>query len=176
MATNYLTGGSRMAAGVQARVLQCGYDTVEISTFNLATNTPSSSSGLAINDVISFLQLESNPSIINNGPVISAVALDVPALDSSTGVVTAVGDGQVSSSFVARYISGATIGRSSAGGIQGANVGGTIGYAPFSSSFNTYTTPSLSFYTVTMKVTTGPSGTATTTGTIALKVAYTVDP
>lgn len=164
MATTYL--GSKMQAGVQPRTLHQGYDTVQISTYTQP--------GVAfvLNDIVQFVQLESDASITNNGPVISTIVLDVPALDSSTGIVLAVGD----SGSAGRFISGATIGRSGAGGIQGLNVAGSIGYAPFASSFSTYTTPSLATYIIQMKVTTAATGTATTTGTLALKVAYTVDP
>lgn len=163
MATVYL--GSKMAAGVQPRILPEGYETIEISTFAITA-------AFVINDTVQFLQLEGNPSITNNGPVISSVTMDVPSLDSSTGIVTAVGD----SGTAGRFISGATVGRSSTGGIQSANVAGTIGYAPFASTYNTYTTASLQTYTFIFKVTTAATGTAATTGTIALKVGYTVDP
>lgn len=163
MATTY--SGSRMAAGVQPRMLHQGYETVELSTYTITA-------AFVINDIVQFLKLSSDTGITGNGPTITGVTLDVPSLDSSTGIVTAVGD----ATTAGRYISGATVGRSGAGGIQGANVAGTIGYQPFAALFNTYTTVSYQEYIVQMKVTTAATGTAATSGVIALKVTYTLDP
>lgn len=58
-----------------------------------------------------------------NGYMIESVTLDVDQLDSngSPTIVLAVGDGTTA----AKFISGATVART--GGIQGANVAGTIG-------------------------------------------------
>lgn len=176
MATTYKTGASKMAAGIQPRAFPYGMATEVFSTFDLSKNSPASASGFAINDLVYFLQLEADPALPNGlGPTVSGVTIDVPALDSSTGIVTAVGDDS-SGSFAANYISGATIGQSSTAGIQSINVHGGIGKQPFSGSFTTYTTASLLTCNLIMKVTTGPSGTATTTGVITLKCSYTLDP
>lgn len=156
--------GSKLQAGVQPRVLQYGVETLEISTFAITA-------AFVLNDTVNFLALEANPAITGNGPTITGVVLDAPSLDTSTGIVTAVGD----ATTAGRFISGSTIGRSGAGGIQFMNVAGTVGYQPFLSSFNTYTTVSQQLYTVIFKVTTAATGTAATTGTIALKVTYTYD-
>lgn len=162
MATTYI--GSKAQAGVQPRVLPYGVEVSEISTFVITA-------AFVINDLVNFITLEANPSITGNGPTITGVTADIPSLDSSTGIVTAVGD----SGTAARFITGSTVGRSGAGGIQVMNVAGTIGYQPFASSFGTYTTVSLQLYTIVFKVTTAATGTAATSGTIALKVTYTYD-
>lgn len=164
MATVY--SGTKLAAGVIPKLLAHNL-TVELSSYNIATG-----SAFVINDTVQMVKLPSDASLTNNGPVITTVVMDVPALDSSTGIVWAVGD----STTADRYITGATVGRSAAGGIQGLNNAGSLGYAPFSALFNTYTTISYQEYTITFKVTTAATGTAATTGTMTMKVEYTVDP
>lgn len=176
MATAYKTGASKMAAGIQPRNLPFCVPTEVFSTFNLANNAPASASGFAINDTVYFCQLEAMPDNPNGlGPTIGQMTIDVPALDSSTGIVLAVGDDS-SGSFAANYISGATVGRSSTAGIQSINVHGGIGFQPFVNSFGTYTTVSLLTCNIIMKVTAAPTGTAATAGTITLKASYTMDP
>lgn len=165
MATAY--SGVEITAGKQPRVLPEGCEIVQIGTYLNAV-------AFVINDTVKLVQLQADPTFPGNGPSITSLILDVPALDSSTGIVTAVGD----SGTAARFISGATVGRSGAGGIQGPNVAGTYGYQPFLSdfgSFGTYTAVSNQVYTIVFKVTTAATGTATTAGTIALKVGYTYD-
>lgn len=161
MATTYTTA-SRMAAGVIPRAIYMGVPTLEISSFTITA-------AFVINDIVQFLKIPSNPAITNNGPVIHDVILDVPDIDTSTGIVLAVGD----STTADRYITGSTIGQT--GGIARMNNAGALGYAPFASSFNTYTTVSYSEYIIQMKVTTAATGTAATTGTIKLAVSYTYD-
>lgn len=163
MATTYQ--GPKITSGIPPRALPWGCETVEIGTFTITA-------AFVINDIIQLVKIASNPSVTGNGPSISSIVLDVPSLDSSTGIVTAVGD----SGTAGRFISGATVGRSGTGGIQGANVSGTYGYQPFLNSFGTYTTVSYSEYVIQMKITTAATGTAATSGTIALKVGYTIDP
>ncbi len=162
MATVYT--GSKATTGIIPKLNHIGV-TTEIATYTITT-------AFALNDTVNMVTLQSDASVTpNNGPAINDVILDVPSLDTSTGIVTAVGD----STTAGRYISGATVGRSSTGGIQYNNVSGSIGYAPFASSFSTYTTVSLQSYTIVFKVTTAATGTAATSGTISLLVRYTID-
>lgn len=161
MATTYTTA-SRMATGVIPRAIYMGVPTVEISSFTITA-------AFVINDIVQFLKIAANPSITNNGPAITEVVLDCPDIDTSTGVVLAVGD----STTADRFITASTIGQT--GGIARMNNAGGLGYSPFSASYNTYTTVSYAEYTVQMKVTTAATGTAATTGTIKLKVEYTYD-
>jgi hypothetical protein len=64
--------------------------------------------------------------LIPNGCMITDVAIDIGAtgLDTGTALVWSLGD----PSSTARFITGATTGRSSAGGIVFPNVGGTYGF------------------------------------------------
>lgn len=157
--------GTRMATGYVPKLLPVGL-TEEYSSFTITA-------AFVINDTINFLKIPSNPGMSpgNNGPIISSVVADLPSLDSSTGIVTAVGD----ATTAGRFIAGSVIGRSGAGGVQYNNVAGSVGYAPFAALYNTYTTVSYQEYTVIFKVTTAATGTAATTGTITLKVAYNLD-
>lgn len=175
MATAYTTGASKMSAGIQPKTLERGSIDV-FSSFNLANSSPVSSNGFSVNDTIYFVTLEGDASNTNSGygPTITDVVLDVPALDSSTGIVLAVGDDS-SGSYAANYISGATIGRSSTAGQQLINVHGGYGFQPFASAYGTYTTPSLQTCHIIMKVTTAATGTAATSGTIGLLVTYSMD-
>ena len=122
------------------------------------------------------MKLAANPTDPSGlGPTISQVTLDVPSLDSSTGIVSAVGDDS-SGSFAANYIASSTIGQSSTAGIQSVNVHLGIGFQPFATLFSSYTTVSYLTCNIIYKATTGPSGTAATTGVMTLKVGYTMDP
>jgi len=162
MATVYT--GSKAQTGIIPKLNHFG-TTTQISTFTITT-------AFVINDTVNMVVIPSDPAVpVTNGPVVNDVILDLPSLDSSTGIVTAVGD----SGSAGRYISGCTIGRSGAGGVQYNNVAGSIGYQPFASSFGTYTTVSYSTYTIVFKVTTAATGTAATSGTISLLVRYTID-
>lgn len=160
MATTY--SATRMATGVIPRAIYMGVPTLEISSFAITA-------AFVINDVVQFLKIASNPAITLNGPVIHDVILDVPDLDTSTGIVLDVGDSTTSG----RYISGSTIGQT--GGIARMAVAGSLGYAPFSGSYSSYTTVSYAEYTIQLKVTTAATGTAATTGTLKLAVTYTYD-
>lgn len=64
--------------------------------------------------------------LVPNGFMVTDIAIDVAGtgLDTGTALVWSFGD----SGTPARFITGATVGRSSAGGIQYPNVGGTYGY------------------------------------------------
>lgn len=166
MATVYKS--AQITAGKQPRVLPYGIEVVQVNTFLNST-------AFVVNDTVQFVQIEADPSITNNGPTMTGVQVDMPAMDSSTGFTWVVGD----SGTANRYISTSTYGQSSAGGLQGIDVQGGMGFAPFLSafgSFGTYTAVSLQTYTVTLKVTAAASGTPTTGNTITAKVSYTYDP
>ena len=63
--------------------------------------------------------------LVPNGYMVTDIAVDFgTGLDTGTGLVWSLGD----SGNAARFITGATVGRSSAGGIQFPNVGGTYGF------------------------------------------------
>lgn len=156
---------SKMQTGVIPKLLPFGV-TQEISSFVITA-------AFALNDTVNMLKIPSNPGISPgaNGPVIIDTILDLPSLDTSTGIVTALGDATVAG----RFQTGNIIGRSGAGGIARTNTAGAVGYAPFAALFNTYTTISYQEYVVIFKVTTAATGTAATTGTITCAVSYTVD-
>jgi hypothetical protein len=152
---------SKMAAGVQPKALPSGIVPV-ISTAALAT-------ALLLNDTINALQIGGDPGIPTNfGPVMSSVALDCDALDAGNTLKFNVGD----AGNAARYINQSTVGQ--AGGYQAPNVGGWLGYAPFSGVYGTYTTLSLQLYTIVVKCQTAPGNWAN--GTIRVKAEYTYDP
>ena len=73
----------------------------------------------AINDIYQIL-------LVPNGYMIADIAIDIAGtgLDTGTALVWSFGD----PTTPARFITGATVGRSSAGGIQYPNVGGTYGF------------------------------------------------
>lgn len=163
MATAY--NSNQISAGKQPRVLPPGMIVAQLNTFLNST-------AFIINDTVNFVQLEANPSMLANGPTILDVQMDVPALDSSTGVSWTVGD----STTAARFISTQTLGRSGAGGVVAMNVQAGLGYQPFAASFNTYTTVSQQLYTIVFKITAAATGTATTGNTLTMEVDYTYDP
>jgi hypothetical protein len=165
MATVYQS--AQIVAGKQPRVLPEGFVTTQINTFLNST-------AFVINDTVQMVQLEANPSITANGPTITNVKVGMPAMDSSTGFTWVVGD----SGSANRYITTQTGGQSSAGAIASitATQVAAFGYQPFLNSFGTYTTVSLSTYTVTIKVTAAATGTPTTGNTIVMAVDYTYDP
>lgn len=142
MATTYTT--SKVAAGVQERETQVGVISVSAS-YDIAGG-----SAFIINDVVQMVK-------VPVGARILYAKVTVPALDSSTGVVWALGDGGDDD----RYITGATAGRSAAGGLQ------TINSVV---SHYTYTADD----TIDFKITTAATGTASTTGTIYVDVLYTM--
>ncbi len=100
-----------------------------------------------INDVVQMVKVQ-------NATYVTGVYLSVDALDSSTGIVTAVGDGSDDD----RFLTGLTIGRSGAVGASGA--------LAHSGHLYQYTADD----TIDFKVTTAASGTASTTGKIRLSV------
>lgn len=101
-----------------------------------------------INDVVKLAPLQSL-----TGLVLTSFEIDVPALDSSTGIVSAVGD----NTTAAKYITGSTVGRSAAGGkISHLGTGVVLAGMP-----GRYTADN----DLAFKVTTAATGTASTSGT-----------
>lgn len=154
MATTYVS--TKAATGVQARLHN--HDDTAYCEFDIAAAVASADdggggaggTGFVINDVVQMIKVQS-------GTVILGVYLSVDALDSSTGIVTAVGDGSDDD----RFLTGLTIGRSGAAGASGSLVHGGHLYQ--------YTSDD----TIDFKVTTAASGTASTTGKVRLSVRLT---
>jgi hypothetical protein len=105
---------------------------------------------LALNDTIT------GPSI-PAGCTLLDVMVDVPDLDSSTGIVFSVGI----AGSTAKFITGSTTAQ--AGGVQRANVAGTVGYTPTSN------TP------VFATITTAATGTKAA-GSFVIAITYTASP
>jgi hypothetical protein len=102
---------------------------------------------------------------IPKGATIIDVIMAVPALTNQADVVWAVGDDQAATDAAnERFITGATKGRSSAGGVDRLNVPSGHGYK--------YTVDA----NIIFHITTVPGATAVTSGTITLTVLYTMDP
>lgn len=154
---------TKMAAGIQPRVLPGGGGIAVLSTFQMTV-----AAKLLTNDLVNFLNIEGDPGVSGGGPSILAMALDCDQIDTGAGVVLALGDATTAN----RYITGSTIGQT--GGYTGPNQGGTLGFQPFSTTYATYTTISLQTYTVVLKATTGV--TTGQLGTIRVKAEYTYDP
>jgi len=154
MAVTYVS--TKAATGVQPRAhlhtdtLYCEFDIA--AAIGTAANGGGGAGGTAfvINDVVQMVKVMA-------GTVITDVYLSVDALDSSTGIVTAVGDGSDDD----RFLSGLTIGRSAAVGSSGALLHGGHLYE--------YTADD----TIDFKVTTAATGTASVTGKIRLSVRTT---
>jgi hypothetical protein len=142
MATTYTA--AKVAAGIQEREVHTGVIAV-CSTYTITA-------AFVINDVVQMVKVPYGARIIN-------CKVTVPALDSSTGLVWALGDGGDDD----RYITGATTGRSGAAGLTTTNT---------TTSEYTYTTED----TIDFKVTTAATGTAATTGDIVVTVTYTMTP
>jgi hypothetical protein len=140
MATAFTASG--VASGVQARTNIPGA-VIELVSYSLTA-------AFVVNDTVAFLVLPANARLWD-------IALDVDPLDTTTGIVIAAG----TSASPSLFISGATIGRSSASGVQRANVGGTVNYT------------STTDQTLVMKVTTAPTS-GLTTGTVRMGVVYTM--
>lgn len=165
--TTYLA--DKMAAGVQPRFLADGAGVTVLSKIDLTT-------ALVLNDIIQMLQLEGDPAIDAAnltsspfyGPVLMGFGLDCDALDSGSTLTLDLGD----SSSAQRFLAATTIGQ--AGGFAGPTKAGTLGYAPFASSYGTYPTSSLQLYTMQLKCHAAPTTWAN--GYIRLKVEYTYDP
>lgn len=154
MATTYVS--TKAATGVQPR-LDVHDDTIYCE-FDIAADIGTADEGgggagdtaFVINDVVQMVKVAA-------GTKIMGVLLSVDALDSSTGIVTAVGDGDDDD----RFITGATIGRSGAAGVQSLN--------NHAGHLYEYTAAD----TIDFKVTTAASGTASTSGKIRLSVRVT---
>lgn len=154
MATTYVS--TKAATGVTARLhnhddtIYCEFDIA--AAVATAANGGGGAGGTAfiINDVVQMVK-------VTAGSTIASVLLSVDALDSSTGIVTAVGDGSDDD----RFITGSTIGRSGASGIQAINA--------HTGHIYQYTSDD----TIDFKVTTAATGTASTSGKIRLSVRIT---
>lgn len=143
MATTYTA--DKAASTVQPRA---GIDfTAVYSSYTIAA-------AVALNDVFQMCWVPKGATILHG-------VLAVSALDSSTGVTVDVGDG----SDTDRFIAASTIGRSGAAGSvafptgTGANVAGIL---------YEYTVAD----TIDVLLSAGPSGTASSSGTIKLFAAY----
>ena len=107
---------TKAATGVQPRVDV--HDDTSYCEFDIAAAVATAANGgggaggtaFIINDVVQMIKVQA-------GTVIADVLLSVDALDTGTALVTAVGDGSDDD----RFITGATIGRSSAAGVQRLN-------------------------------------------------------
>lgn len=121
-----------------------------------------------INDLVNLVQ-------IPNFSMVYGFYLDLPSLDSSTGIVSSLGD-NVSSSLggvgAGGYLTGLILGRSSAGGIVGAaGTGAVSGAIPWRYNVLNANVPAVGIW-LQFKVTTAATGTAATTGNISGYVAY----
>ena len=113
MAVTYVS--TKCGAGVQPRLdvhddtSYCEFDIA--AAIGTAANGGGGAGGTAfvINDVVQMIKVQS-------GTVITSVYLSVDFLDTGTAIVTAVGDGNDDD----RFLTGLTIGRSSASGASGA--------------------------------------------------------
>ncbi len=131
--------------------------------------------GFIINDTLEMVQ-------IPNGAMLDDFYIDMPALDSSTGVVWSVGDNVNSShggAGAGGFATAQTIGRSSTGGTLRAGATGYVAGAipwiyavPRSASGVDYL-PSTGIQLL-FKCTTAPTGTAASTGIIKGWVKYTL--
>lgn len=154
MATTYVS--TKAATGVQPRVDV--HDDTSYCEFDIAAAVATAANGgggaggaaFIINDVVQMVK-------VGAGQVVVGVLLSVDPLDSSTGIVTAVGDGDDDD----RFITGSTIGRSAAAGVQSLN--------NHAGHLHAYTAAD----TIDFKVTTAATGTASTTGKIRLSVRTT---
>lgn len=154
MATTYVS--TKAGNGTQPRIdlhddtIYCEFDIA--AAVGTAANGGGGAGGTAfvINDVVQMVKVQ-------NLTVVTNCVLSVDALDSSTGIVTAVGDGSDDD----RFISGSTIGRSAASGVQAMNA--------HTGHLYTYTADD----TIDFKVTTAATGTASVTGKIRLSVRVT---
>lgn len=167
MATTYLA--DKMQAGVQPKVLPSAGGVNVLSQANLTT-------ALALNDIVQMAQLEGDPALTAAnltgapyyGPVLIGLLFDVDALDSGNTLTLDVGD----SGSANRFFAASTIGQ--AGGYATPSKPAILGYAPFASSYATYTTASLQLYTIQVKCHAAPTTWAN--GKVRLLVEYTYDP
>lgn len=151
MAVTYVA--PKAANGVQPR--KHLHDDVVISTFNIATAVGTAAqggggaggTGFVINDIVQMIKVDA-------GMKVADVTIAVPDLDTSTGVVFTVGDGDVTDRFILVNTSG------QAGGVARLDNPVGLGYE--------YTAAD----TIDLKITTAATGTAATTGTITLAVRF----
>lgn len=154
MATTYVS--TKAATGVMPRAdlhddtIFCEFDIAAAIGTAAAGGGGAGGTAFVINDVVQMVKVQS-------GTYVLGVYLSVDALDTSTGIVTAVGDGSDDD----RFLSGLTIGRSSAVGSSGALVHGGHLYQYSAAD------------TIDFKVTTAATGTASTEGKIRLSVRVT---
>lgn len=154
MATTYVS--TKCGVGVQPRTDL--HDDTTYCEFDIAAAIATAANGgggagataFIINDVVQMIKIAA-------GQTVCGVFLSVDALDSSTGIVTAVGDGTTAD----RFITGATIGRSAATGVQSMN--------NHAGHLYRYTADD----TIDFKVTTAATGTASVAGLIRLSVRHT---
>jgi len=140
MATAFTASG--VGSGIQTRTNIPGA-IIEVCSYAITA-------AFVVNDTVAFLNLPANSRLLD-------VYLDVDPLDTTTGIVIAAG----TSASPSLFISGATIGRSSTGGIQRANTSGVVNYT------------STTDQQLVMKVTTAPTS-GLTTGTVRMGVIYTM--
>lgn len=154
MATTYVStkagNGTQPRLDVHDDTSYCEFDIAAAIGTAAAGGGGAGGTAFVINDIVQMVKVQ-------NGTVITGVFLSVDALDSSTGIVTAVGDGTTAD----RFITGSTIGRSGASGCQ--NMNNHAGH------LYQYTADD----TIDFKVTTAATGTASTTGKIRLSVRIT---
>lgn len=154
MAVTYVS--TKCGAGVQPRLdvhddtLYCEFDIAAAIVTAALGGGGAGGTAFVINDVVQMVKVQS-------GTVVTSVLLSVDALDTSTGIVVAVGDGSDDD----RFITASTIGRSSAAGV--ANLNNHAGH------LYQYTADD----TIDFKVTTAASGTASVTGKVRLSVRVT---
>lgn len=154
MATTYVS--TKAGNGTQPRLdlhddtIYCEFDIA--AAVGTAANGGGGAGGTAfvVNDVVQMVKVQA-------GTVITAMILSVDPLESNGVIVTAVGDGSDDD----RFITGATIGRSSASGVQALNAhtGHLYAYAADD--------------TIDFKVTTAGTAGQATTGKIRLSVRVT---
>lgn len=141
------------SSGVQPRVHL--HDDTIFAEFDIAAAVGTADAGgggaggtaFVVNDVVQMVKVQAGTRIVG-------VTLSVDALDSSTGIIVAVGDGDDDD----RFITASTIGRSGVMGVANLNNHAGLGYV--------YTTND----TIDFKVTTVASGTASVTGKVRLAV------
>lgn len=154
MPTTYVS--TKAADGVQPRL--SNHDDTVYCEFDIAADVGAAADGgggaggtaFALDDVVQMVKVQAGTKIMD-------VLLSVDALDSSTGIVTAVGDEDDED----RFITGAQIGRSGAAGVQALN--------NHTGHLHEYTADD----TIDFKVTTAATGTASTSGKVRLSVKLT---
>lgn len=154
MATTYVS--TKAATGVQPRI--ANHDSTSYCEFDIAAAVGTAAAGgggaggaaFVINDVVQMIK-------VTSGMYVLGVLLSVDALEDSTGIVTAVGDGDDDD----RFLTALTIGRSSAAGSADSLRHGGHLYSYSAAD------------TIDFKVTTAASGTAVTSGKIRLSVRFT---